>query len=108
MTFLDLIDQATDLFNQLAPDLPPLMWSVNAGEVRGQVDPGADDDEAGQTLTLWADRLGLLLVEDDLPAAREYAAVRGDWRLVVWGVTDQARWAEDSRRAIKELGEWTR
>lgn len=99
-TFLEVLAEAAAAFNQLAPDLPPLGWSVSAYEVRGQVDPDAADDEVAQILTAWADRLGLVLIEDCLPGAREYIGVRSDWHLVVWGVTDRARWAEDTRRAI--------
>jgi hypothetical protein len=105
-TFLQLLSQAAGTFNRLAPDLPPLMWSVCANEVRGQVDPDADDIEAGEVLTLWADRLGLVLVDDCLAGAREYAGVRAEWQLVVWGVTDKARWTEDTRRAVEAYGLW--
>jgi hypothetical protein len=105
-TFLQLLDQAAGIFNRLAPDLPPLMWSVSANEVRGQVDADADDIEAGEVLTLWADRLGLALVADCLAGAREYAGVRAEWQIVVWGVTDKARWTEDTRRAVEAYGLW--
>lgn len=105
-TFLQLLDQAAGTLNRLAPDLPPLMWSVYLSEVRGQVDPDADDTEAREVLALWADRLGLVPVEDGLAGAREYTGVRAEWQLVVWGVTDRARWIEDTRRAVDASGEW--
>jgi hypothetical protein len=105
-TFLQLLSQAADLFNQLAPDLPPLMWSVYAGEVRGMVDPEADDAEASEILTRWADRLDLVSVPDGLAGAREYTGVRDEWQLIVWGVTDSAQWAEDTRRAVDACSGW--
>ncbi|WP_433169921.1 hypothetical protein [Kribbella sp. CA-247076] len=105
-TFLELLSEAAGVFNQLASDLTPLTWYVCPDEVRGQVDVDATDEEASQILTAWADRLGLALVDDCLPGAREYAAARSGWRLVVWGVTDTARWAEDTRAASEPVWGW--
>jgi hypothetical protein len=95
-----------DRFNQLAPDLPLLFWTVDDYEVRGMVDPDADNAEASEVLTLWADRLNLTLIENGLAGAREYAGTHGEQKLVVWGVTDRVRWAEDTRRAVEAYWGW--
>ena len=105
-TFLELLSRTTDAFNQLAPDLPPLYWSVYGTEIRGQVEPGTDDDEARQILAAWAERLDLAPVVDGLPGASEYVGRREEWELAVWGVTDRARWAEDTRRALDACWGW--
>lgn len=100
--FRELLDQAGGLFNQLAPDLPALTWSVGPDEVRGQADVAADDQEVAATLTAWSDRLALVLDEDQSVAGmREYTADRAGWRLVVWGVVDHAAWADGCRELIE-------
>jgi hypothetical protein len=101
-----------DVFNQLAPDLPPLYWQVypTGGvlplEIRGQVEPGTDDTDAAATLTAWAARLALALDTDSsVPGMREYYDLRDGCLLIVWGVVDQERWADEVRRA--QDGRWS-
>jgi hypothetical protein len=100
-TFLQVLDQAADLFAQLGPDLPELTWSIHPGEVRGQADADAGAYEVHRTLVVWANRLGLKLdPEACLPGMHEYAAtIAGCWRLVVWGITDRTVW--EARTALE-------
>ncbi|HEY3561776.1 MAG TPA: hypothetical protein VGL05_30130 [Kribbella sp.] len=104
-TLSELLDQAAGDLNRLAPDLPGLDWSVAAGEVRGQVQPGTDDAEAAALLEAWAARLGLAFDPRlSLPGMREYWTLHNGWCLVIWGVTDAARWAEETRAATATYG----
>lgn len=104
-TLSELLDQAAGDLNRLAPDLPALDWCVSADEVRGQVQPGTDDTEAAAVLEAWAARLGLTFDPTwSLPGMREYWTVHNGWRLVIWGVTDAARWAEETRAATATYG----
>ncbi|MFD7161665.1 hypothetical protein ACFV9C_44270 [Kribbella sp. NPDC059898] len=102
-----------DVFNQLAPDLPPLFWLVYESatgsddwrEVRGQVEPGTPDDEADAILTAWASRFALVPADEvwrQIPGAREYVGARdhGTHRLVVWAVVDSQTWGESTRAAV--------
>jgi hypothetical protein len=93
-TFLQVLDQAAELFVELGPDLPELTWTIHPGEVRGQADADAGGYVVHRTLIAWADRLGLKLDPDAcLPGMYEYAGtIAGCWRLVVWGITDMPVW----------------